>query len=185
MPSLPAGPVCLRSAFPVPRLLPAPPSQHGRICRRLIRRRQRSQGRTSECSDASAAVVELNFLISSIPLRRLESGRLRRSLSPCPPSFHLIKLPSIAALWGSSYRRSNHVYFLFEHLFRCSIAWENYSLYPYSWIGQPLPPALPLTQYFINQHLRCDFFCDKKNFLVMIKPPDDCLRGLSDCTSTY
>lgn len=71
------------------------PSQHGRICLRLIRRRQDSQGRTSECSDASAAVVELNFLISSIPLRRQESGPLRSGLSHGPPYFYLIKCASI------------------------------------------------------------------------------------------
>lgn len=39
-----------------------------RIWQRLIRWRQDTQGRASECSVASAAVVELNFLISRIPL---------------------------------------------------------------------------------------------------------------------
>lgn len=125
MPSLPAGPVCCCSAS----LSGA--SQYGRICLRLIRRRQDSQGRTSECSNASAAVVELNFLISSVPLCCQESGPLQSGFfSHCPLSFHLIILPSITELWGSSYHRNSHVYFLFEHLFRCSITHENYPLYP-------------------------------------------------------
>lgn len=69
--------------------------QHDRICLRLIRRRQDSQGRTSECSDASAAVVELSFLISSLPLRCQESGLPQYGLSHCPSPFYLIKPPSI------------------------------------------------------------------------------------------
>lgn len=126
MPSLPAGPVCCCSAS----LSCA--SQHGRICLRLIRRRQDSQGHTSEGSNASAAVVELNFLISSIPLCCQERGPLQSGFSHCAPSFHLIKLRSIMKLWSSSYHRSSRVYLWFEHLFRCSIAHKNY-LYSISW----------------------------------------------------
>lgn len=121
MPSLPAGPVCCRSAS----LSRA--SQHGRICLRLIRRRQDSQGHTSEGSNASAAVLELNFLISSIAPCCQESGPLQSGFPHCTPSFHLIKHPSITELWSSSYHRSSRVYFSFEHLFRCTIAHKNYS----------------------------------------------------------
>lgn len=121
--AIPSSWACvLLQCLPVLRLPP--------ICLRLIRRCQDSQGRTSECSDASAAVVELNFLISSIPLRCQETGLLQYSLSHSPPPFHLIKAPSIMRLWGSSYHGRNRVYFLFEHHFRCSIAQEKNSFYP-------------------------------------------------------
>ena len=125
--AIPSSWACvLPQCLPVLRL-----PQHGRICLRLIRRRQDSQGRTSECSDASAAVVELNFLISSIaPCTVKRVDRSNTVSSHCPSSFHLIKLPSTVELWGSGYHRSNRVYFLLERLFRCSVAQENYSLYP-------------------------------------------------------
>ncbi len=48
-------------------LAPAPPWD-APICLLLISFRQGVQGRTSGYSDANAAVVELNFLISSMPL---------------------------------------------------------------------------------------------------------------------
>lgn len=141
---------------------PAPFPQHGRICLRLIRRRQDSQGRTSECSDARAAVVELNFLISSIPMRCQESGLLQYSLSHCPPSFHLIKVPgSIRKLWGSSYHCSNHVYFLLVRRFGCGIEQENYSLYILELEKEKLFLLLCLshTHYFINQCIEQETFC--------------------------
>lgn len=124
-------------------------SQNARMCLRLIRRCQDSQGRTSECSSARAAVVELNFLISSVALRCQESGPLQSSGFPhCTASFHLIKLPSITELRGSRYHRSNHVYSAFEFLFRCSIAHENYPLCPTAGKNCII---LPCTRRPINQ----------------------------------
>lgn len=133
--AIPSSWACVLAAVP-----PCPaPSQHGRICLHLIRRRQDSQGRTSECSDASAAVEELNFLISSIPLRCQESGPLQYSLFSLPtPLSTWLNSQASQELWGSSYHRSNHVYFLFEDLFWCSIAQGNYSLYPTAWKSCPV-----------------------------------------------
>lgn len=152
--------------------------QHDRICLRLIRQRQDSQGRTSECSDASAAVVELNFLISSLPLRCQESGLLRNSLSHCPSPFYLIKPPSVMELRGSSYHRSNHVYFLFEHLFRCSTAQENYSFYPKAREGRLFFfffwSALPSTRYFINQYIEQKA---SSRINIMMKSPSPRVRS--------
>lgn len=66
-------------------LHPSTPPQHQRICPRLIRRRQASQGR---CSQWRYAAVELNFLISAPPpppprsIRRVASALI-------PPPRHL------------------------------------------------------------------------------------------------
>lgn len=67
-------------------LAPAPPWD-APICLLLISFRQGVQGRTSGYSDANAAVVELNFLISSMPLcLSRTSGLLQSGLSHPPIS---------------------------------------------------------------------------------------------------
>lgn len=114
-------------AAAVPSCPTAP--QRGRICRRLIRRRQDSQGRTSQCSDADVAVVELNFLISRTPLNCQESGPHLSGFPHCPPPSHLIQLTNTTELRDVSYNRSNHSYFLFASLFKLNTAQKDNTLF--------------------------------------------------------
>lgn len=68
-----------------PHSLALAPPWDAPICLLLISLRQGVQGRTSGYSDANAAVVELNFLISSMPLCLSRASGLQQSGLSHPP----------------------------------------------------------------------------------------------------
>lgn len=92
------------------------------ICLLLISFRQDMQGRTSGYSNANAAVVELNFLISSMPLCLSREWTAAVS-SVSSLYFHLIKFTNTgeAGDYSSVYPATSHVYLPACHLLTANV----------------------------------------------------------------